>query len=174
MFKKLFTILVLLVSFISQAQQRFGNEWINNSQSYYKIILHKDGIYRINYSALQQAGVPIATIDPKYFQLYHFGKEQAIYIAGEADGQFNTGDFIEFFGAHNDGRSDSLLFKSGEQANPYYSFVSDTTAYFLTWNSTQTMVLSSPNLIFCSIVSTMAPMIISSTMMVITMGTPLT
>ncbi len=136
MFKKLFTLLILLVSIISHAQQRFGNEWINSTQSYYKITLNKDGIYRINFNALQQASVPISSINPKNFQLFHFGKEQPIYIAGESDGQFNTGDFIEFFGARNDGRSDSLLFKSGEQANPYYSFVSDTAAYFLTWNST--------------------------------------
>src|SRR6185503_16405172 len=36
----------------------------------------------------------------------------------------------------NTGKSDSELFVPGAQANPYYSFVSDTAAYFLTWTLT--------------------------------------
>ncbi len=110
-----------------------GNEWINFSQSYFKIPVAKDGIYKLSYLDLQSAGFPVGATDPSKIQLFHRGVEQAIYVDGEDDGQFNPIDFIEFYGQKNDGTLDAELYKpSLNQPHTYYNLYSDTTSYFLT------------------------------------------
>lgn len=111
-----------------------GNEWINYQQTYFKIPVAQNSLYRITTAELQKAGVPISQVDPTTIQLFHRGVEQAIYIEGEADKRFDTGDFLEFYGRGNDGTQDSLLYRpASAQPHKYYSLFSDTTAYFLTW-----------------------------------------
>ncbi len=108
--------------------------WINYSQTYYKIPIAAQGIYRITTAELQQAGVPVGQVDPRAVQLFHRGVEQAVYVEGETDGRFDTGDFLEFYGRGNDGISDSILYRPATaQPHRYYSLFNDTTAYFLTW-----------------------------------------
>lgn len=121
--------------------QPYWNEWINFSQMYYKIPVVQDGVYRINLSMLVSSGIPASSIDPRKFQIFFRGEEQYIYVKGEDDGIFNSSDYIEFYGKHNDGSLDSTLYK-GElynkpvrQPNPYYSLFSDTSVYFLTWSA---------------------------------------
>jgi hypothetical protein len=109
-----------------------GNEWIDFNQPYFKIPVAKEGVYRLNYSDLQAVGFPVGD-DPKRFQLYHRGKEQAILVEGEGDLQFDPGDFIEFYGEQNDGTLDQQLYKQPSfQPHNYYNLYSDTTSYFLT------------------------------------------
>ncbi len=120
-----------------EAQQRFGNEWINFNQEYYKIQISQDGIYRIGYSTLVSAGINVNTINPKNFQLFNLGKEQYIYILGEEDDRFDAGDFIEFYAKKNDGIPDTPLYRtSKEQPHTFFSLYTDTNSYFLTWVST--------------------------------------
>lgn len=108
--------------------------WITFSQSYLKIPIVQDGLYRIRTADLKQAGVPIHQIHPASFQLFRRGIEQAIWVAGEADGQLDEADYLEFYGVHNDGAQDSLLYTPHRaQPHAYYSLYSDTAAYFLTW-----------------------------------------
>ncbi|RYD90493.1 MAG: hypothetical protein EOP50_15885, partial [Sphingobacteriales bacterium] len=60
----------------------------------------------------------------------------AIHVEGEADGQLNPGDFLEFYGERNDGKLDVQLYKDPtHHINPYYSNYTDSAAYFLTWSS---------------------------------------
>lgn len=130
-------ILTLISLFIldNAVGQPYGNEWINYSQDYYKIPVAEDGIYHITYSDLQNAGISVGTggINPKYVQLIHRGKELAISVSGEDDFQFDTEDYIEFFGQKNDGTLDALLYQPAEsQPHAYYNLYSDTTYYFLT------------------------------------------
>lgn len=127
-------LLLLLSGFVAHAQKPlFGNEWINYQQTYYKIPVAQKGLYRITFSDLQRAGVPLAGLDPKTVQLFHWGVEQAILVEGEADGRFDVADYIEFLGRGNDGTQDSALYRpASAQPHPYYSLYSDTTAYFLT------------------------------------------
>ncbi len=113
---------------------QFSNEWINFSQSYYKIPVVKNGIYKISYADLQAAGVPIASVDPRRINIFHRGTEQAIFVQGQSDAQFDPADFIEFYGQRNDGTLDADLYLPGSQPHPYYNLFSDTAAYFLTWN----------------------------------------
>ena len=113
---------------------QFSNQWINFTQSYYKIPVAKTGIYKISYSDLQSAGVPIGGIDPRRLNLFHRGTEQAIFVQGQADATFDPADYIEFYGHRNDGTLDADLYPPGLQPHPYYNLYNDTTAYFLTWN----------------------------------------
>lgn len=116
------------------AAQDAAQNWINYSQTYYKIPIATDGIYRLGRAQLQEAGVPVNTIDPRTFQIYHKGNEIAILVAGESDGSFDADEYIEFIGKKNDGSIDTPLYQSADlQAHQYYNLFSDTTAYFLTW-----------------------------------------
>ncbi len=130
------TVWLIASSPFSVAAQ-YGNSWINFSQQYFKIPVAQNGIYRLTYSSLQNAGFPVRSVDPRFIQLYHRGQEQSIYVRGQKDGVFNTTDYIEFYGQKNDGTLDSLLYKPASyQPHKYYNLYSDTTAYFLTFNST--------------------------------------
>lgn len=124
---------LFLCLFHLQAQ---NNAWINYSQSYYQIKIGTEGIYRLNYSSLQNAAIPINSLDPRSFQLFARGQEIPIYIKGENDGVFDVTDFIEFYAYPNDGWIDSVFYQGrNNQANPYYSLLSDTITYYLTWNT---------------------------------------
>ncbi|MCG9880535.1 MAG: hypothetical protein MH472_08050 [Bacteroidia bacterium] len=125
---------VFIVSFCSflaqtKAQNTYGFEWIKTDQPYLKIKLVKEGVYRINAS-----DIPAWTgFNPQKFQLFKDGLEQPIFVSGEGDGVFGSGDFIEFYGAPNDGKLDTEMFRSAaEQAQVFKSLFSDTAVYFLT------------------------------------------
>ncbi|ADB38812.1 C25 family cysteine peptidase [Spirosoma linguale] len=135
-------LLLLLIGYplTMRAQSDINNSdptrWIDYSRSYIKLSITEDGIYRISPAELRLAGVPINQLNSQTLQLFHRSVEQAIYVRGEADGRFDDGDFLEFYGRRNDGVADSLLYHpSSAQPHPYYSLFSDTTAYFLTWGA---------------------------------------
>lgn len=140
--KKLFLVaLVVLTTWLENHAQTFGNEWIDysNNRIYLKFPIAKNSIYRIDYNALnlalQLVNKNIANIDPRSIQVFAKGQEQYIYLEGESDGIFNTGDFIEFYGEKNDGWFDEQLYPTpNEQTNPFYSLYNDTIYYFLTWD----------------------------------------
>jgi hypothetical protein len=75
----------------------YGNEWINFDQEYFSIPVGADGIYRLDYSTLLNAGVPVNTINHESFQIFRLGEEIPIYVSG-AGTTLNNGDFMEFFG----------------------------------------------------------------------------
>jgi hypothetical protein len=136
--KKTLLFIFLLFSFSIYAQP-YGNEWINYNQKYYKFPVTVDGIYRIDSTALANAGIAVNTIDPRTLQIFGRGEELYIYVAGEADGVMNTSDYVEFYAQRNDGFLDSLVYNGAtNQPNPYYSLYNDTAFYFLTWNSSTT------------------------------------
>ncbi|MBL7883737.1 MAG: hypothetical protein JNL69_06685 [Bacteroidia bacterium] len=139
MIKRLLVICFIFFTIIHLNAQSFGNEWIDYSQKYYKIKIAQNGIYRIDSTALANAGIDLSTIDPRNFQLFNNGQEHHIFVQGENDGIFNSSDFIEFYAKKNDGTLDSALyFNSAFIPNPYYSLINDTAVYYLTWNSLTT------------------------------------
>ena len=113
------------------------NSWINFNQSYYRIPVAKDGVYRLDYTNLQDAGFPVSSVDTRFIQIIHRGVEQAIYFKQDiANARFDETEYIEFYGQRNDGQRDTKLYKPvTAQPHPYYNIYSDTSAYFLTWNS---------------------------------------
>lgn len=134
--KRLLAVCILLLVFIGGQAQPYRNEWISYSQKYYKIKVSQDGIYRIDSAALASSGLDLSTIDPHHFQIFNKGVQQNIFVQGESDNVFNSGDFIEFYGQKNDGALDALLYTNTSFIpNPYYSLVNDTAVYFLTWDN---------------------------------------
>ncbi|MCS6974880.1 MAG: C25 family cysteine peptidase [Cyclobacteriaceae bacterium] len=122
--------------FLAQAQ--FGNEWIQFNQFYFKVAVARDGVHRITYTDLLNAGFPVGAIDPRRLQLFHRGIEQSIFVAGQNDAIFNPEDYIEFFGRRNDGKPDAELYRPAtSQPHSYYNLFNDTTWYFLTYNLLQ-------------------------------------
>lgn len=142
---------VLLVFFSLQAQMSmgvdtlYGSEWIVPGQIYYKIKVSEDGVYRLNYSALQTAGVPLNGPGSQY-QLFHDGKEVPLFVSTGAS-PLQTNAYLEFVAQKNRGELDRFLFEQADldQLNPQYSLVSDTAAYFLTIASIGTPTLRYTN-----------------------------
>ena len=134
--RRLLAIIVFLLVSSPAISQPYGNEWIDYSQAYYKFPITQTGIYRISFSDLQNAGVPLVGQDPRKFQIIGRGKQQYLYIAGESDGSFDAGDYIEFYAKSNDGYLDSLVYiNPTDITNPFHSLFSDTAYYFLTVSS---------------------------------------
>lgn len=133
-FSKLLILTLSLVTWITviQAQTKFGNEWINPAKTYYKFKVAQDGMYRVTYEELVQAGLPTESIKGIDLKLFNYGKEHAIYVSDP--NEFNAGDYIEFYGERNTIGLDSLLYEDWKTDlfNPEYSVVTDTNAYFLT------------------------------------------
>jgi hypothetical protein len=128
--------LVFLLLAVNAFSQTYGNEWINYSQKYFKIPVVKEGIYHIDSLSLARVGINLSAVNPRNFQLFARGKEQYIYIKGEADGVFNAKDTLEFYGQKNDGFLDTALYAAGvANPNPYISLFNDTAYYYLTWNN---------------------------------------
>ena len=136
MIKRLFALYFLILITTNLAAQKYGNEWINYSQKYYRIKNPTTGLYRVDYTALINAGIPLASINPKNFQLFIKGEEQYININGESDDVFNPTDYIEFYAKKNDGVFDSLAYTNTSRIpNPYIPLFNDTNCAFLTWNN---------------------------------------
>jgi hypothetical protein len=115
--------------------QSHGNEWIDYSRIHVKVKVFQDGIHRVSYSTLQQAGLPVQTISPAAFRVYAREKEEPIWVSGAGDGSFDFGDYIEFVGKKNNGWLDSLMYADPSgMGNPHYSLVNDTIHYFITWD----------------------------------------
>jgi hypothetical protein len=119
-------ILIIVNSTFSFAQTPwsgvYGNEWLTGKyeQSWLRIGVKQNGIQRITLPA----GF---TNKPTQLHLYHRGKEVSLISASNTE--------IEFYGIVNDGASDALLYRpyTGVKQNPYYSWYSDESAYFLTF-----------------------------------------
>lgn len=126
--------IIILIPIVSLGQ--LANSWINYSQSYFKFPVVTEGVYRITFQQLVNAGVNITNVDPRSIQIFSRGEEAKLYIEGESDGVFNSNDFIELYCEPNDGWYDHALFSDSTHAfNPHYSMYTDTAYYFLTWNS---------------------------------------
>lgn len=129
-------LLFILFHIIIKSQSNYSNSWINFQQIYFKIPIAEEGIYRITYNDLLNAGFPVNTIDPRQIQIFRLGQEQYIYIYGEQDGIFHLSDYIEFYGRPNDAEADIPLFESIDDiTNLYYSYFNDTICYFLTYTA---------------------------------------
>jgi hypothetical protein len=85
----------------------------------YKIKVGNSGIYKIDYQFLSSIGVDVDNIDPRNIQLLGNGgkmlpetvgsanriddlEENAIYVQGESDAQFNSSDYILFYAQGKD------------------------------------------------------------------------
>jgi len=74
-----------------------GTQWTPPNPAY-KVIVTRDGIVQLSYSALQAAGLPVDSLNPKSFRLYWMGRELPIQVDGESDNVFNSSDRVLFYG----------------------------------------------------------------------------
>lgn len=81
---------------------------------WFKVSVADDGIYKITYQELSNMGMNVNSIDPRNIRIYGNGggmlsesntqfcyddlQENAIYVSGEQDGSFDSGDYILFYG----------------------------------------------------------------------------
>ena len=84
------------------------------SGSFIKYKVAEDGVYKLTYSELKKRGIDVDNINPQYIKLYGNGGgllplnnntyraddllENAIYVAGENDGKFDSLDYVLFYG----------------------------------------------------------------------------
>ncbi len=128
-------ILLASVLFGQMHNGKFGNEWINHSQSYYKIKIIKEGLYRIDKNILTRDIPDFSQIQSNQLQLFYMGEQVPVYVHL----QNGVVEYIEFFGESNNGQFDVNLYRKAEHHfNPDYSLITDTASYFLTWSSSQT------------------------------------
>lgn len=112
------------------------------SDYWVKLETNADGIYKITPAQLSM--LPLNDIDPRSFRLFTTGgavqsnavnfsgpqfKEVPIYVSGENDGSFNTGDYILFYGSDRDGYEMNQVISGTQYINPY----SQNVCYWLTF-----------------------------------------
>jgi hypothetical protein len=95
----------------------------------YKVYVSREGLYRITYQDLVQAGVPVLSIEPRYLRLRNKGHDVPIYVSGETDGRFDSQDYIEFYGIPNR----QTFFD--QYPDMYTDPFSDINVYWLSWDN---------------------------------------
>lgn len=107
---------LLWLSFISASA--LCQSSVLSTGNWYKFSVTEDGVYKINATLLQKAGINPAQIDPRNIRIYtgQVGMlpqsnsadrindlaEVAISVVGEDDGIFNSGDYIMFYASGPD------------------------------------------------------------------------
>jgi len=115
---------------VAQSGQ-YGNEWIRADQRYYKVKILRDGLYKLDYQYLTQAG--ITGVVPNELQVWRRGREIATYVGGNRN-TLDASTYLEFYAVHNDGKLDAEFYKNTQdQPHQLFSFYTDTAAYFITW-----------------------------------------
>lgn len=64
----------------------------------WRIPVLQEGVYRLTYPRLQEAGLPVENLDPRTLRLFRYGQEVAIRVLGEEDGRFDPQDAVLFYG----------------------------------------------------------------------------
>jgi hypothetical protein len=117
------------------------------SGAFYKISVSQPGIYRLTYLNLASMGIDLSSVNPLNFRLFgNSGQmlpelnslprkddlyENAVYVYGENDGTFDTGDYVLFYatGPHT-WIYDTLTLEYSCSVNKY----NDKSYYFLTFD----------------------------------------
>jgi len=113
--------------------------------NWYRFAVRETGIYRISYQDLAGMGINPDQVDPRNIRIYGNGSgmleeanslprtddlmENAIFIEGETDGSFDSGDYILFYGESPVSISYNAFFLKYEHEVNFYT---DKTFYFLT------------------------------------------
>jgi hypothetical protein len=97
-----------------------------------KITLDHDGIYRLTYNDLEACPNELAA-DPTTFRLTNQGEDVAINVAGEADGQFDVGDTLTFYGQAFQG--DHMAAKYADENSEWVTYTQQlTNGVYVPWH----------------------------------------
>jgi len=106
--RSIISILCLLLTSITFSQSSFGDDWIEDGQTYFKFYLEEDGIYRISHAVLIELGIPAEQVQSGQYQIFSYGQEVPLQVSTEDI--LEIGDFITFYGQGPDGSIDGLLY----------------------------------------------------------------
>ncbi|MDZ7262695.1 MAG: type IX secretion system sortase PorU, partial [candidate division KSB1 bacterium] len=123
---------------------------LNSSGDWYKIVIRKEGMYKVTGSLLSAAGIDISTIDPKTIRLYNNGGrelprslttsrpdsliENAILMVDGGDGKLDASDYFVFYGKGLDGWDYNPV------TGRFFHYINHYTydnIYWLTWGGTR-------------------------------------
>ena len=114
------------------ASGQIGNEWIDYNAQYWHLPVVEDGVQRLEYNQLQNAGFPVNGLSSADLQVYSRGSAQRIQIVDGGDGTFDQGDYVLFRVQKNDGWLDQEIYQTpGDQNNPHYSNFNDTARVYI-------------------------------------------
>jgi hypothetical protein len=120
-----------------------SNSSVLATGQWYKIGVTKPGLHQLDATFLRNAGITLGKINPQHIQLFGNGggmlpqanaaqrlddlTENAIFVAGEADGRFDNEDYVLFYaqGPHE-------VLYTGDKFTHRTNLYSDTAFYFLT------------------------------------------
>lgn len=141
-------ILILFFSFFIQLIFAQVTSSVLASGNWYKFSVDTTGVFKIDKNLLQQIGVSTNNLNPKKIHIYGSGgnmlpvlnadfryddlQENAIYIEGESDGSFDSGDFILFYAK---GPHDWVVDATNKTANHRQNIYSDEAFYFINVSS---------------------------------------
>lgn len=130
---------------IRQADSGFTSSSVLSTGDWYKVAVESDGIFRLSYNDLSAMGVNVNSIDPRQIRLFGNGGgmlpegnsafryddlyENAIWVAGEADGSFDPADYVLFYGQ---GPHRWNYDNTAEAFHHQLHLYTDKTVYFLT------------------------------------------
>ena len=109
----------------------------------FKFAVNQTGVYKLDFNFLKtQLGIPVENIDPRTIKIYGNGGgvlpelagafrqddlvENAIEVVGEADGKFDSGDYILFYGQG----PDIWFYNEADQTFSYPKNFYDTKNYY--------------------------------------------
>ncbi len=64
----------------------------------YRIPIVKDGLYKLSYANLSAAGLDVGSLNPHNLHLTSQGVDVAVYWAGDGDNNFESGEYLAFYG----------------------------------------------------------------------------
>jgi hypothetical protein len=130
----------------TRSTRTYAPNSVLQSGKWYKIAITADGVYKINYSFLQSLGITPSAINPRNIRIYGNGggmipelnsiprqddlAENAIYVSGENDGVFDSGDYVLFYGKGQ--TTWTYNASSCPKFTHAINLYSDTTYYFIT------------------------------------------
>lgn len=128
------------------AQKTYASNSVLASGTWAKIGITSDGVYRLDYDDLASLGLNPGGINPRSLRIHGNGggmlpqvagdfrhddlAENAIWVSGEADGSFDPGDFVLFYG---EGPHEWYYNEVLSQWIHRYNLYSDTTFYYLSF-----------------------------------------
>ncbi|TAE48082.1 MAG: hypothetical protein EAZ89_15965 [Bacteroidetes bacterium] len=146
--KRLILTLLCISPLALLQAQSFATQSVLREGNWYKIGITRSGMYRMDAAFLNSIGLNVSGIDPRKLRLYGNGGamlpqanqaprhddlvENPIWVSGETDGSFNTGDYVVFYG---EGPHTVKYNTEAQAASHVFNLYSDTSFYFLTVGS---------------------------------------
>lgn len=85
-------------AFPESLEQSVASGPVRISSNSYKITITDDGLYKLTYGMLKNAGADFLDVDVSTIKMFSEGEEISIYVHGGKDGSFDPGDYIVFYG----------------------------------------------------------------------------